>query len=105
MVEASPSNPRGLGMIPGRGAELRSHMPRGQKTKHKQYSNKFNKDFTMVHIKKKILKETDSLDYTVIAEVISSSQTGNVVGFFLSLFPNSLVRILSLAFLTVFPKS
>ena len=55
-------------------------------------------------LKKNILKETDSLDYTVIAEVISS-QTGNVVGFFLSLFPNSLVRILSLAFVTVFPKS
>ena len=59
----------------------------------------------MVHIKKKILKENDSLDCTVIAEVISSSQTGNVVGFFLSLFPNSLVRILSSAFVTVFPKS
>ena len=27
MVETSPSNPRGLGVIPGQGAELRSHMP------------------------------------------------------------------------------
>ena len=82
MVETSPSNPRGLGVILGQGAELRSHMPHGQKTKQEQYCNKFNKDFTMVHIKKKILKENDRLDYTVIAEVIRSSQTGNVVGFF-----------------------
>ena len=38
--------------------ELRSHMPHGQKgkkedIKQKQCCNKFNKDFKMVHIKKK----------------------------------------------------
>ena len=39
--------------------ELRSYIPHGQKNqkvKQKQYCNKFNEDFKMVHIKKKNLK-------------------------------------------------
>ena len=33
--------------------ELRSHMPRGQKPKQKQYCNKFNKDFKNFKKRKK----------------------------------------------------
>ena len=45
--------------------DLRSHMPRGQKTKtkQKQYCNKFNKDFKMVHIKKKSEKASGDYNY------------------------------------------
>ena len=40
--------------------KLKSHMPRGQKNqniKQKWYCNKFNKNFKMVHTKKKIIKK------------------------------------------------
>ena len=46
MVETSPSNARGVGLIPGRGAKI-PHVsgPKNQNIKQKQYCNKFNKDF------------------------------------------------------------
>ena len=57
--------------------ELRSHMPHRQKAKkykQKQYCNKFNRDFKMVHIKKKILKK-----YTYIIDRFFGYKNGNVI--------------------------
>ena len=53
MVKTSPSNTEGEGSIPG--GELRSHLVHGQKnkTKQKQYCNKFNEDFKNCPLKKK----------------------------------------------------
>lgn len=54
VVKSSRSNAEGAGLIPYR--ELRCVLC-GQKTlntKQKQYCNKLNKDFKMVHIKKKL---------------------------------------------------
>ena len=45
-VKTWPSNAGGMGSIPGLGAKM-SHasQPKYQNIKHKQYCNKFNKDF------------------------------------------------------------
>ena len=54
MVKTSPSNVESEGSIPGGGAKT-THASWPKKTEHKQqkqYCNKFNKDFKMVHIKK-----------------------------------------------------
>ena len=55
MVKASPSNARGLSLIPGRGAKIPYALrPKNQNIKQKQYCNKFNKDFKSgPHQKKK----------------------------------------------------
>ena len=82
MVETLPSNPRGLCVIPGQGAELRSHMPVVKKQNRNNIVTNSIKILQWSTLKKKILKEKDSLDCTAIAEVIRSSQTGNVVVFF-----------------------
>ena len=56
MVETSPSNAGGMGLIPGKEARIpQASQPKKQNIKQKQFCNKFNKDFKeMVHIKKKI---------------------------------------------------
>ena len=46
MVKTSPSNAGGAGSIPGRRAKIpHASGPENQNIKHKQYCNKFNKDF------------------------------------------------------------
>ena len=64
VVETSPSNAGGTGLIPGQGARIpHASPPKDQNIKQKQYCNKFNKDLKkeMVHIKK-ILKEKRQRD-------------------------------------------
>ena len=57
-VKTSPSNARGAGSIPGRGAKIPSaSRPKKQNIKQKQYCNKFNKDFKNGPHKKKSLKK------------------------------------------------
>ena len=54
MVKTSPSSAGAEGSIPGQGAKTpQASWPRNQNTKQKLYCNKFNKDFKIVHIKKK----------------------------------------------------
>ena len=52
-VKTSPSNTGHAGSIPGWGAKI-SHASesKNQNIKQKQYCNKFNEDFKMVHMKK-----------------------------------------------------
>ena len=46
MVKTLPSNARGVGSSPGQGAKIpHGSQPKNQNVKHKQYCNKFNKDF------------------------------------------------------------
>ena len=46
VVKASPSNARGAGSIPGRGAKIpHASWPKNQNIKQRQYGNKFSKDF------------------------------------------------------------
>ena len=46
MVKTPPSNVGHVGLYPGQGAEIpRDLQSRNQNIKHKQYCNKFNKDF------------------------------------------------------------
>ena len=55
--------------------ELRSHMARDQKNqniKQKQYCNKFNKTFKMVHIKKKNLKKKNSSCLSVTLYIMTN---------------------------------
>ena len=58
-VKTLPSNAGGVGSIPGPGAETPHALrPKNQNRKHKQYCNKFNKDFKIgPHQKKKSLKK------------------------------------------------
>ena len=52
VVKTSPSRANGEGSIPSEGAPIpRALWPKKQHIKQKQYSNKFNKDFKMVHVK------------------------------------------------------
>ena len=62
VVKTSPSNARGAGSIPGRGAKIpHAFQPKNQNIKQKQYCNKFNKDVKNgAHQKKKSLKKTRS---------------------------------------------
>ena len=58
VVKTLPSNAGAEGSITGR--ELRSHMPRGEKTKTQNRSNLVTdsiKTLKMVHIKKRLLKK------------------------------------------------
>ena len=49
MVKTSPSNAWGAALIPGQRAKIpHALQPRNQNIKHKQYCNKFNKDFKNV---------------------------------------------------------
>ena len=63
MVETSPSNAAGEGLIPGQGAKIPHALcPKNQSIKQKQYCNKFNKDFKNGPHQKKIFffkKEAD----------------------------------------------
>ena len=54
-VRTSPPSAGGAGVIPGQGAKI-AHVlwPKNQNIKQKQYCDKFNKDFKMVHIKKSL---------------------------------------------------
>ena len=46
VIKSLPSNAGGAGSIPGRGAKISlASGPKNQNIKHKQYCNKFNKDF------------------------------------------------------------
>ena len=48
-----------MNLIPERGAKIpHASLPKHQSINQKQYCNKLNKDFKMVHIKKKSLKKT-----------------------------------------------
>ena len=52
VVKTSPSNAGCSGLIPGQGAEIPyDPWPKNQNVKQRQYCNKFNKDFKMIHIK------------------------------------------------------
>ena len=53
VVKTSPFNAGGVGWIPGWRAKIpHASWPENQNIKQKQYCNKLNKDFKMVHIKK-----------------------------------------------------
>ena len=52
-VKTLPSHSAGAGSIPGQGARIpHTSWPKNKNIKQKEYCNKFNKDFKMVHIKK-----------------------------------------------------
>ena len=58
MVGTSPSDAGGVGLIPGRGAEIPHALrPKNQNIKQKQYCNRFNKDFKNGPHQKKNLKK------------------------------------------------
>ena len=65
MVKISPSSVGGVGSIPDQGAKIPHALwPKKKKAKHKQYCNKFNKDFKNgPHQKKKTLKK-ENLSFT-----------------------------------------
>ena len=47
-----------MGLIPDEGAQIpHASQPENQNIKQKQYCDKFNKDFKMVHIKKSLNKK------------------------------------------------
>ena len=54
VVETSPSNAGGMGLIPGREAKIpQASQLKKENRKQKQFCNKFTKDFKeMIHIKK-----------------------------------------------------
>ena len=58
MVKTSPSSAESGGSIPGHVTKIPHASGPLTKTKQKQCSNKFNKNFKMVHSKKKSLKLT-----------------------------------------------
>ena len=68
MVRTSPSNARGEGSIPGRGAKLPHALgPKNQNIKQKHYCNKLNKDLkkkwsTSKKKKTKLKKKTKTDD-------------------------------------------
>ena len=54
-VKTLISNTGSVDSIPGQGAQILHALgPKTQNIKQKQYCNKFNKDFKMVHIKKNL---------------------------------------------------
>jgi len=56
VVKTSPSNAGGVGSIPCWGTKMPCDLwPINQNIRQKQYCNRFNKDFKMIHIQK-ILK-------------------------------------------------
>ena len=58
VVKTSPSNAKGAGLIPGRGAKIPHDLwPENQSITQKQYCNKFNKDFLNGPHQKKSLKK------------------------------------------------
>ena len=58
MVKTLPSNARGSGSIPGRGAKIpHPSGPKNQNIKQKQYVANSIKTLKMVHVKKKSLKK------------------------------------------------
>ena len=58
VVESSTSTVMGAGLISGWGDEIPHDLwTKKQNLKQKQYCNKFNKDFKMVHINKKFKKK------------------------------------------------
>ena len=57
-VKTLPFHAAGAGSIPGQGAKIpHTTWPINKNIKQKEYCNKFNKDFKMVHIKKNLKKE------------------------------------------------
>ena len=57
-VKTLPFHAAGAGSIPGQGAQIpHTTWPINKNIKQKEYCNKFNKDFKMVHIKKNLKKE------------------------------------------------
>ena len=57
--KTSPSNAGGVGSIPCWGTKMPCDLwPKKQNIRQKQYCNKFNKDFKMIHIKKILKKRT-----------------------------------------------
>ena len=67
MVETSPSNSGGMGLIPDRGAKIpHASRPKNQNIKQKQYCNKFNKDFLKKwSTSKKLLKNEINLQNVI----------------------------------------
>ena len=68
MVKTSPSSARGVGLTPGRGAKI-PHTQQKKKNpniKQKQFCNRFNKDFKMVHIKKILKKNKTFLFFSLL---------------------------------------
>ena len=57
VVETSPSNAGGMGLMPGQGAKIpHASWPKNQNMEQKQYYNKFNKDFKNGPHQKNLLK-------------------------------------------------
>ena len=55
MVKTLPFSVGGVGSIPGLGTKIpHASQPKKQNITQKQYCNKFNKDFKMIHIKKNL---------------------------------------------------
>ena len=82
MVRKSPSSAGGTGLTSDQGARIpHSSGPKTQNIKQKQCCNELNKDFKMVHIKKKSLKNTKkklhfSSSLVVYNEVIDMPYNG-----------------------------
>ena len=58
-VKTLPYHSAGAGSIPGQGARIpHTSWPKNKNIKQKEYCNKFNKDFKMVHIENYIEGET-----------------------------------------------
>ena len=56
-VKTLPFHAAGAGSIPGQGAKIpHTTWPINKNIKQKEYCNKFNRDFKMVHIKKNLKK-------------------------------------------------
>ena len=67
MVNSSPFNEEGVGLVPGREANIPyASWPKNQNIKQKQYYNKFNKDFKNCPHKKKIFKKNESTKSSLV---------------------------------------
>ena len=72
MVKTSPSQAGNASLIPDQGAGIpHASQPDIQNIKQKQYCNRFSKDLTNNHIKKKILKKQQAKLYIRFAAVNS----------------------------------
>ena len=74
MVKTLPSNPRGAGSTPGRGAKIsQAAWPKIQNIRQKQYFNRFNKDFSNDPLKKKIFRK-ETLFSSNRVKILNSSK-------------------------------
>ena len=62
VVKTSPSNAGGVGSIPCWGTKMPCDLwQKKQNIRQKQYCNKFNKDFKMIHIEKNLKKKEQKM--------------------------------------------